>query len=1436
MSRISPARQTAFSPRRAVARLLMPARLLWRSTKWCARLVLGLLLAAWGLVLVAWLTLHWGILPHIEQWRGPLETQATRALGVPVKLGSIQVRSRGWVPSIELNEVTLLDARGQPALVLPRVTAALSPHSLLRLELRFEQLILDGPRLEVRRDAAGRVFVAGLSPPSDDTGRRSGADWLLRQHEFVIRDGSVRWVDEQRQAPPLLLSDVQLVMRNGLRRHEMRLDATPPQGWGRRFSLRGRFTQPLLARAGQWERWTGQAHADLPEADVRELGRHMDLPFELKEGRGALRGWAQWRHGRPESATLDLALREVSARLSPELEPLMLSEVQGRLLARRGASELQFDVKQLAFTTQDGLHWPAADASVKLQQQQRAPDAPATGGQVTASAFDLRLLSQIATRLPLGDAVNRLLRETEPQGQLRDLDLRWQGEAKAPAAYQLKGRLQALSLQARPAEDAHGVGRPGIHNAQLDIDADQSGGSAKVSLQDGRIELPGVFAEPAVPLQSFSADLAWRIEPAKEKDGPPRLTLQWNHAQFANADMQGEVSGTWRTGDGAAGFGKGLRLPGHLQLEGRLSEGDVSQVARYLPQRIPEAVRGYLANALNRGRMGQVSVRVRGDLAEFPFTKARTAAEGEFRIAGKVRDATLAYVPNTPAHGDTPAWTSPWPAFTDLNGEVVIDRDLLEIRDARARVMGVSLDRVNGQVRDLTQKGRTTLQIAGEGRGELSNMLRFVETSPVGQWTNHALGRATASGVADLKLNLTLPVFDMAATAVKGSVLLSGNDLRLQPELPLLGAAQGRVDFSNTGFAVVGATARLLGGDASFSGGTQLDRSVRITGQGVATAEALQRAPELATLSRLAASFSGQASYRLDLGVVAGHTELNLSSNLVGWASQLPAPLAKPADAAWPLRLQTRLLPPEAAAAGESAAGVARAAQDSLKLDVGSVLQAQYVREWPADEPQGQPRVLRGAVGIGSAAPAMPSAGVAARLALPSAAVNLDEWSAVAGKVLGAGMAGGADGAPVSPAGWGGPSGYAPGQFQVQAQELTYGLMRLNDVDAQARWEGGEWRVAVDARQAQGEVLWRPAAPQQAGRVHARLSRLSVGAPAGGGPAADAVAASANANSGNSGGEMPALDVVVEDFELRGRRLGRLEVQASHAGNAVSARGPVADWQMQRLALTTPEARLSATGHWQAPGGAAAVFGGSARTGPARQTQMDFKLQVDDAGALLERLGHAKTVRGGKGELAGRLAWNGSPFSPDPLSMSGQMTVDMGSGQFLKAEPGAARLLGVLSLQSLPRRLLLDFRDVFQDGFAFDNLTGDVSMSQGVASTNNLRMRGVQAAVLMEGKASLVDETQDLRVFVVPEINAGTASLAYAVINPAVGLGSFLAQMFLRKPLTEANTREFHITGPWADPKVNRVQHTPPPQADGAAEPSSRAASPASEAGAKTKP
>ncbi|HTJ06750.1 MAG TPA: AsmA-like C-terminal region-containing protein, partial [Caldimonas sp.] len=266
------------------------------------------------------------------------------------------------------------------------------------------------------------------------------------------------------------------------------------------------------------------------------------------------------------------------------------------------------------------------------------------------------------------------------------------------------------------------------------------------------------------------------------------------------------------------------------------------------------------------------------------------------------------------------------------------------------------------------------------------------------------------------------------------------------------------------------------------------------------------------------------------------------------------------------------------------------------------------------------------------------------------------------------------------------------------------------------------------------------------------------------------------------------------DFELRGKDLGKLEIEAVNRN--VANRDGAREWQLSKLNLTMPEAQLSATGTWGEGGGASS---------PRRAT-MSFTLALADSGALLERLGMGRVVRGGKGTLSGDIAWPGSPFSPDYPRMTGQVKVSIDSGQFLKAGPGAGRLLGVLSLQSLPRRLQFDFRDLFAEGFAFDNVVGDVRIGDGKASTNNLRMRGAAAAVLMEGSADIVNETEDLRVVVVPEINAGTASLAFAVINPAIGLGTFLAQYFLRKPLIAANTREFHVTGPWDDPKVERVE------------------------------
>ena len=198
---------------------------------------------------------------------------------------------------------------------------------------------------------------------------------------------------------------------------------------------------------------------------------------------------------------------------------------------------------------------------------------------------------------------------------------------------------------------------------------------------------------------------------------------------------------------------------------------------------------------------------------------------------------------------------------------------------------------------------------------------------------------------------------------------------------------------------------------------------------------------------------------------------------------------------------------------------------------------------------------------------------------------------------------------------------------------------------------------------------------------------------------------------------IPALDIVVDDFELRGKKMGRVEIEAiNRGGGSVAREAGAREWRLNKFNVMTPEAVFTATGNWailNAQGAAVAPR----NAGERRRTVMNFRLDIANAGDLLTRFGMKEVVRQGKGRMEGQVAWVGSPLALDYPTLSGAFNVNVERGQFLKADPGIAKLLGVLSLQALPRRLALDFRDVFSDGFSFDFFRGDVTIEQGIVKT-----------------------------------------------------------------------------------------------------------------------
>jgi uncharacterized protein (TIGR02099 family) len=1367
------------------------------------RLLLWVVLAVWALFALTLGVLHLWIVPRIDQWRPDLERWASAAVGVPVKVGAIRAESLGQpgspaasqfrlVPALALSDVRLFDPAGREALKLPSVRAAVSVTSLWRLG--FEQLLIEAPVLDIRRTPQGRIEIAGLDVSGEQSDDGRAADWFFSQTEFVIRNGTVRWTDELQGRPTLALSAMDFVARNGLRSHLMRLDATPPAEWGQPLSLMANLREPLIdlgptpAGKAQWHNWSGELFADFPGVDVSRLNAHVDLSqwnVQVLGGSGRLRVWGDVERGQLAGVTADLGLRNLSTRLGAGLPELALERVDGRLAATWDAQGFGLSSENLSFRTRDGLDWAGGKVSLRhdngLASRTRSTS-------LDADRLELAALAALATRVPLPEASRELLASLQPAGRVEGFSARWQGPPVPPAVagqpepavppitgYQARGRAVGLALAGRPSGEMSTfgpypvAGRPGVSGASVDFDLNQDGGTARVVIANGAVELPGMFEQPVIPLTSLQADTRWSLQ-------GERIEAWVENLRMANADAAGTGRVRWVTADPARSTSKS-RFPGVIELDVLLSRADATQVHRYMPLSVSAEARRYVREAVRGGSSDKVEFKVRGDLWDLPFHEPR--ASGEFRITAALKALDFAYLPTYLQSAGEPAW----PELRGISGQLVMDKASLRLGRLSGGVDGLPQIRLSeGEVAVPDLMLGPVLEAAARVSGPGSEVLGFVQRSPVDALLSGVLSKATVTGQAGVQFKLSLPLQKIEAFTLAGAVQLPGNDLRITPDSPLIERASGAVAFTEQGFRLQGARARLYGGDAALEGGLapatdgRSPSRIEFRSQGTASAEGL-RDGGLGVVSRLFANASGSAAYSARLGFRGGVPEIGVTTSLQGMAINLPAPLGKRAEDSLPLRYDNTVTAVAVAGDGE----VART--DRLAVEVGPATQPLLSLVYERDLAEPEPRVLRGSLGVGllpgESAP-VPPQGVLANLRF--SAVNVDAWEKVFNSISGVGVR---DSAPAPATAGGAGLAYLPTVLAVRAGQVVVDGRTFNDVVLGGSREGALWRANIDADELNGYVEYRQASEGSAGSVYARLAQLTLAPSA----AADVEQLLQQPSS------VPALDITVENLVMSGRQFGLVDIQAVNRGT-----GRNREWRLNKLNVRLPEARLIGSGSWAI----------SDSDGGARSMRLDFRLDVDDSGRLLTRFGKPGVVRGGKGSIEGNIAWKGSPLSLDYPSLSGEMAASFESGQFLKVEPGAAKLLGVLSLQSLPRRLTLDFRDVFSEGFAFDFVRGDAKISQGVATTNNLQMKGVNAAVLMEGSADITREQQDIKVVVVPEINAGTASLIATAINPAIGLGTFLAQFLLREPLQAATTQQFHISGSWDDPKVEKIDQPRP--------------------------
>lgn len=855
-------------------------------------------------------------------------------------------------------------------------------------------------------------------------------------------------------------------------------------------------------------------------------------------------------------------------------------------------------------------------------------------------------------------------------------------------------------------------------------------------------------------------------------DAASPVTVDWPNGFGVThrVHLDGSVSGWregagWRTGTPAlavrgSNFGVDVRGGLWFQGDGTLPRIDmaadvattpvVAAKGFWLRESMPPAAVRWLDNALQGGTVRDGHGVVSGDLDHWPFRDR----DGLFHAAARIQDATLKFQPD-------------WPAAEKFNADVDFIADGFRVRGHSAEIAGVGIGEFQAGIEHF---GHALLTVDAKGSGDASNLLALLRQSPLQKTHGETLANMEASGPANVEYALQLPMHDNPPPAtMRGSVAL--RDARLVEKRWDLAfdKVSGKATYAQNGFEADGLSVVHQGQQGKLSlraGGFVRDKRQAFEGEleaRLGAAELLKRAPDLAWLQP---SVSGTSAWTIAValpesastqGATAAPSRLQLRSDMVGIALRLPAPLDKPAGTALLTTVDIDL------PLGEGEVAVAFGNRLALRAR--------------SNDTQTGIRVALGASRVDSAPPA---SGLIA-------SGRTDRLDGIGWAALTRGN------------GSGGQGGLAlrSADITVARLELIGGVFpdtRLRAVPAAAgtalRLDGRALNGALVLPDADGAAIagkfdrlhWRSAASPGVGGGNAGTTAAQ---------RSTSPAAAAAADDDMDPSKVPPLNLTVDDLRFGSAQLGRatLRTQQTPAGMRIT-----------ELSTRAPRQSIDVGGEWT-------------RRASRSATQLDLRVRSEDFGALLDGFGFGGQLSEGEGDVRLQASWPGSPAAFRLANLGGQLNLDVRDGQLVEVEPGAGRVLGLLSIAQLPRRLLFDFRDLFDKGFAFNTVKGDVQFGGGSARSDNLAIQGPAAEIRIRGAANLRAQTYDQTIEVYPKAG-NLLTVAGAIAGGPVGAAiGAAANAVLSKPLGQLAAKTYRVTGPWKDPQVETVnrENTEPP-------------------------
>lgn len=659
------------------------------------------------------------------------------------------------------------------------------------------------------------------------------------------------------------------------------------------------------------------------------------------------------------------------------------------------------------------------------------------------------------------------------------------------------------------------------------------------------------------------------------------------------------------------------------------------------------------------------------------------------------------------------------------------------------------------------------LALAAQGEGRNPQLMDFIRRSPIGRPHADVLRGLKIGGSARWQFTLVLPVHDVQSAVIEGQADLAAASLEQHSWQLAIRDIAGPLTFDRRGLDAPALKARFRGQPATLALAIGGDTGDPAT----ALKAGLTGTYDVPTLIR------GYDVLKPFAAMSAGAAPVTLGLTVATppGAGAATTTLSVDSDLQGiAITLPAPLAKPAAQPLPLHLAVALPFAGHTLRARLGSLLAARV--RIPAQGAAVAVLALDGA-----ALPAYPAAGIS--VAGHAAALDLSGWALH-----------GIGGAPDTPR--------LPLTANISADVADVFGRPFKSLALHARTDDAGLHLRVSGPAAQGRVVI-PIDLQRAG-ITADLERLywpdevKVAGAAAAAPMADVAPSS-----------IPPLHLRVGDF-----RLGQAQFGTARFESVPDSGG----MRIEQLDTRSPNVQMTARGTWT----------GSAA---ASRTAMVIDFSAEDLGHMLAAFGYPGLVAGGRTVAHLDASWPGAPSTFAFAALDGSLKVDVSQGRVLEVQPGVGRLFGLLSIAELPRRLTLDFGDVFAKGLAFDSIRGSFALADGNANTADLEIKGPSADISVRGRTGLRVHDYDQTVIVHPKVGS-TLPILGAIAGGPIGAAAGLAmQGLLGKGLSHAAGTTYRITGSWDKPKIVRLpdvdERKPAANRAGTVEPAPAATAPA---------